>query len=83
MPQNPIWTPQPLFGHGAPTGVSTPGVALSIGQIYYNIDTTPYASYVWRAGAWHQTGAGVAGPTGPTGPTGATGATGATGPTGP
>lgn len=41
----------PRFGAGAPGG------SVPQGTIYYDTTTDPYTSYVYRAGAWHTTGA--------------------------
>lgn len=57
MPQSPIWTPQPTFGTGAPSGTPAFPTALTAGKQYYDTSTTPYTQYVYHSGAWHEVGA--------------------------
>lgn len=57
MPQNAIWTPNPTFGTGAPSGTPEFPTALTAGKMYYDTSTTPYTLWVYHSGAWHEVGA--------------------------
>jgi hypothetical protein len=48
----------PVFGHGAPGGT------VPTSAQYFDIDTTPYTAYLYRAGGWHQVSGGGSGGTG-------------------
>lgn len=56
MSQNPIWSPNPKFGTGAPSGSPSNSAALTANQVYYDTSTTPWTPYVWKDAAWNQVG---------------------------